>query len=130
MRKLLAIVALSSALAAAGSAIAATDAAHLSLVRSKSFCATDAYNAYLYVYVTVTNTGGSSGSITVRPWRRYSDGGVNESVLDEFTVNVPAYGTKKIYGKYGYKASEHELRQCGVFMGHAVVPTPLPVENL
>ena len=79
------------------------------------------------MYVTVENTGGNSGSILVRPWRRYSDGSVNDSIVDEFTVNVAAHRTKKIYGKYGYKATDHDLRQCGVYLAGSTSVTPLRV---
>ncbi len=70
---------------------------------------------------------GAAGEIDLRPWRRYSDGSVNESVVDTFTVKVPAYGTKKTFAKFGYNPQEHELLGCGVYSDDNVVPTKISV---
>jgi hypothetical protein len=116
----------SAALAHAGDATGS----RITLVHSQSFCTEDPSTAYLYVYVTLTNTGSSRGSVDVRPWRRYSDGGVNDSVLDTFTVKVPAHSTRKVYGKYGYKATDHDLIQCGVYLDSSINLHSLPVVPL
>jgi hypothetical protein len=97
------------------------------LVARGSYCETDPLDARLYVYVTFRNVGGADGSVDARPWRRYNDGTVNESAIDEFTVDVPAHETKRVYGKYDYNALDHELIECGVYLGHNATPTPLDV---
>jgi hypothetical protein len=102
-------------------------AARITVVKSKSFCRTDPSTAYLYVYVTLRNRGSEAGEIDLRPWRRYSDGSVNDSVVDVFTVKVGAYATKKTYARFGYNPQEHELLACGVYTGDNVVPTRISV---
>jgi len=97
----------------------------LELVASKSFCLQDAADAKLNVYVTVHNSNATEGTIKIRPWRRYSDASVNDSIMDEFEVTVPAFTTKKAYGSYGYNAEAHTLLECGVFVDGATEPTPI-----
>ena len=99
--------------------------AQLELVASKSFCLSNPADAHVNVYVTVRNNGSTEGTMKIRPWRRYSDASVNDSIMDAFEITVPAYSTKKTYGEYGYNAEEHSLLECGVFVDDAVEPTPI-----
>jgi hypothetical protein len=107
------------------SASAPEDLSQLELVTSKSFCLSDPASAHVNVYVTVRNIGSTEGTMEIRPWRRYSDSSVNDSILDAFKVTVPANSTKKTYGEYGYNAEAHSLLECGVFVDDATEPTPL-----
>jgi hypothetical protein len=95
---------------------AGTGGSRISIIKRKSFCLTRASSAKLYVYVTLHNKGYSTGSIDLRPWRRYSDGSVNDSVLDTFTVKVRAGQTKKVYSVYNYNAQDHALLGCGLYV--------------
>lgn len=125
----LAVLFLVAALTAGGTQ-ASTRGARLSLIKSKSFCATYAYDARLYVLVTIRNSGNRVGKLQMRPWRRYSDGSVNESIVDVFTVSVPAGVTKGFKSIYNYNAEDHALRECGVYIGHSFNVTPLKVVAL
>jgi hypothetical protein len=101
----------------------------ISLVKHRSYCTTDPFDARLYVHFTLRNTGASKGSIDIRPWRRYSDGSVNDSPMDTMTVDVPGGETKSSYGAFNYNPQEHELLECGVYVGDSTTVTLLRVES-
>jgi hypothetical protein len=101
--------------------------AKLRLFDGMSWCTTDPLDARLYVYVTIQNDGSDDGSINLRPWRRYSDGSSNASVVDEFKMTVPAHDSAKVYNRYDYNAEKHELIECGVYLGDVSSPTEIAV---
>jgi hypothetical protein len=103
--------------------------ARLQLETHASYCRTDPFDARLYVYVTFRNTGTARGTVSVTPWRRYSDGSTNDSVMDMFQVTVPAHKFKTVYGMYDYNAQQHELLECGVYVGDNLRPIPIRVAS-
>jgi hypothetical protein len=110
-------------------AAASTGVARLQLEKNASYCRADPLDARLYVYVTFRNTGTARGTVSVTPWRRYSDGTTNDSVMDMFQVTVPAHKFKTIYGAYDYNAQQHDLLECGVYVGSNLRPTPIRVAS-
>jgi hypothetical protein len=105
--------------------------AHVAIIEGNSTCKELFSIATIRVFVGFRNDGDAAGSIDVTPWRRYSDGSVNDSVLDEFTVDVPAHGVKETYADYGFDSTKHDLVQCGVILnGDSAHVTPLRVEQL
>lgn|SRR5262245_5531626 len=100
-------------------------AAHFEVIKGR--CVTDPANAYLYVDVTVRNTGDKTGTFTGWPWRRYNDGTVNDSMMDAVMVDIPAHTTRQITERYNYNALEHELLECAMNGGSNGVKTSLRV---
>ncbi len=97
--------------------------AAVSLVASKSFCVftgiDDAFtgNGHVVFFLTFHNSGNADGSTTVVPVRHYTDGAMNESGMDMFTVDVPAGRTVKVHtDQMIYKAHEHEIEACGLLL--------------
>jgi hypothetical protein len=104
-----------------------SNGADLHLMASESRCYTIPTDARLVVSVSIRNTGSTKETMHVRPWRRYSDGSTNDSVMDEFDIPVPPHTWRNMYGMYDYNALDHDLLECGVYLNDAVSPTPLQV---
>jgi hypothetical protein len=91
------------------------------LVAAKSFCVPtgidDAYtgDGHVTFYLTFRNSGDEDGTVSAVPVRHYDDGDINESALDEVSVDVAAGATwQGRTGAMTYKAHEHEVTDCGV----------------
>jgi hypothetical protein len=96
--------------------------ARISVNRGLSFCTgsgiTDPSTGTGKVsfYITLRNRGPVAGKVSIWPVRHYSDGKTDESALDMLVgLAVPAHATKSFKSRaYTYKASEHEIKACGV----------------
>ncbi len=99
----------------------------ISLAAGQSTCLADPSTAKIYFFITLKNTGNASGEIDARPWRRYSDNEVNDSIVDTLTMTVPAGATKKFHAEFGYNAEAHGVLECGLIMGSDTEPTMIAV---
>jgi hypothetical protein len=105
-----------------GSSSASHDGgANIYLVASKSFCEPtgidDAYtgDGHVTFYLTFRNSGSHGGTVSAVPVRHYDDGDINESALDEVSVDVAAGDSWQGHTEaMTYKAHEHEVTDCGV----------------
>jgi hypothetical protein len=138
MRKLIAaltaVVMLGSAAfvsaAAAPVALSAKGKANIYVVARKSFCVSTGISDYytgngkVEFFLTLRNSGPVAGSVSIVPVRYYDDGGMNASVMDMVSANVPARATRKFHTpRYTYKAHEHEVDACAVrISGRSDVP--------
>lgn len=104
-----------------------TARAHIYVVASKSFCLasgiSDTYTGEgrIIFYVTLRNSGNTSGKVSITPVRHYDDGEMNQSPLDMLIdITVPPKTTKRFKSPlYKYKAHEHEIEACGLRIGTA-----------
>jgi hypothetical protein len=96
--------------------------ARIAVVRGLSFCTgsgitdPDTGTGKVGFYITLHNRGPVAGTVSVVPVRHYSDGKTEESALNILVgLRVPAHATRSFKSpRYAYKASEHEIRTCGV----------------
>jgi hypothetical protein len=103
------------------------NAAKLHLDKRLSWCVVNPSDARIVFFLAIRNTGPTAGSIDVRPWRRYNDGSTNDSIMDTLTIRVPAHGMKRGHATFDYNALNHDLLECGVYMGNSINPVPLEV---
>jgi hypothetical protein len=91
------------------------------IVASKSFCTAtgvdDIYtgDGHVQFFLTLKNSGGADGSLSMTPVRYYDDGTDNRSPLDEVTADVAAHELWK--GKtqaFKYEAHEHDVVRCAL----------------
>jgi hypothetical protein len=111
-----------------GGASSSSDS-HLELVKHRSFCVEIPASATLRFFFAVRNTGSAAGSVDARPWRRYSDGSVNESVLDTVTVKVRAGATKRFTAQFNYNALQHDVLGCGFYWGDSLNVSRIRVDR-
>jgi hypothetical protein len=126
----IALMLLSGLVAACGSTNSSSGgSSSIRLIKRQSFCTTtgiaDVYtgDGKVQFWLTFRNAGTSNRSVTFTPVRRYDDGQVNESAMNESSTDVAAGQTWK--GKtnaFSYKAHEHEVVGCTVRIGETDYP--------
>jgi hypothetical protein len=88
--------------------------ADISVVRGgRSFCGQDLGLGNMDIQVTLRNRGPEAVSVSVTPVRYYSDGSKNDSVMDTFTLDVPANGTETGWISVDVD-DDHVLVECAV----------------
>jgi hypothetical protein len=123
------VVATCIAVPGESAAAPAAKRANVYVVASKSFCAaTGIYDQYsgdgrVEFFITLHNSGGKAGTLTLTPVRYYDDGQMNESVMDILTSGtVPPRATRKFHSDpFSYKAHQHEVAACSLKVnGHEI----------
>jgi hypothetical protein len=90
--------------------------ADVRLVKSRSYCQEQPADAQLAFVLTFRNTGSRAESFSdVTPYRRYDDGTVNMSGVDQLSgLKVAARSTKTYFAKFDYDALSHDVLECGL----------------
>ena len=90
------------------------------VVHARSFCIANPSSAEMTFFVTIRNSGASSATTSVQPWRRYNDASVNDGISDT-TVDfkVAAHSTKTINTTVPYDPTRHTPLACRVYLKDA-----------
>ena len=106
--------------ASSGSTSGTSKASALTVVHAKSFCIANPFNAEMTFFVTLRNSGASSATTSVQPWRRYNDASVNDGIADTTVeFKVAAHATKTINTTVPYDPTRHTPLACRVYLKDA-----------
>ena len=92
----------------------------IKVIHATSACVANPLNAEMTFFVTIRNSGASSVTTSVRPWRRYNDASINDGISDTTVeFKVAAHSTKTVNTTVPYDPTDHSPIACRVYLKDA-----------